>query len=208
MFISVLDKSEHRADSDKAIKRMSSAGRVTPGVEVFVTDADGKPLPVGQTGEIRIRCRAVIQGYYANAAGTAAEFENGAWRSGDLGYIDEDGFLYIVDRLKDMIISGGFNVYAVEVEAALSTHPAVLMSAVVGVPHVEWGEAVHGEVVLRQGANASAAELIAHVKAKLGSYKAPKSINFVDSLPLSVVGKVLRRHVRDKYWQGTERRVA
>jgi acyl-CoA synthetase (AMP-forming)/AMP-acid ligase II len=208
MFVSVLDKSEHRTDSDKAIKRMSSAGRVIPGVEVFVTDVNGKPLPLGQTGEIRIRCRALIQGYYANVEGTAAEFDDGAWRSGDLGYIDDDGFLYIVDRLKDMIISGGFNVYAVEVESALASHPAVMMSAVIGVPHADWGEAVLGEVVLRQGANASAEELIAHVKTKLGSYKAPKSINFVETLPISAVGKVLRRQVRDKYWCGMQRRVS
>jgi fatty-acyl-CoA synthase len=131
MFLSVLDKSEHRADSPQAIKRMSSAGRVTPGVEVFITDDAGKELPAGQTGEIRVRCRSVIQGYYGNPEGTAAEFQDGAWRSGDLGYIDADGFLYIVDRLKDMIISGGFNVYAIEVESALASHPAVLMCAVV-----------------------------------------------------------------------------
>jgi len=186
---------------------MSSAGRVTPGVEVYITDTEGNELPVGETGEICIRCRAVTQGYYGNAEGTAAEFIDGVWRSGDLGYVDEHGFLFIVDRLKDMIISGGFNVYAVEVEAALASHPTVLMSAVVGVPHADWGEAVHAEVILRPGASASAEELIAHVKGKLGSYKAPKSITLVDRLPLSVVGKVLRRHVRDKYWEGQLRQV-
>jgi acyl-CoA synthetase (AMP-forming)/AMP-acid ligase II len=209
MFISVLDKSEHRADTEQAIKRMSSAGRVTPGVEVFITDAHGNELPLGQTGEVRIRGRSVIRGYYRNAEGTAAEFVDGAWRSGDLGYIDDGGFLFIVDRLKDMIISGGFNIYAIEVEAALASHPAVLMSAVVGVPHADWGEAVHAEVVLRPGAgaNASADQLIAHVKGRLGSYKAPKSISLVEQLPLSVVGKVLRRHVRDKYWQDEQRQV-
>ncbi|MBV8501900.1 MAG: AMP-binding protein [Paucibacter sp.] len=207
MFVSVLDKSEHRTDSEQALKRMTSAGRVTPGVEVFVTDAQGNELPLGQIGEIRIRCRAVIQGYYANPESTAAEFVDGAWRSGDMGYIDDEGFLFIVDRMKDMIISGGFNVYAVEVEAALAAHPAVLMSAVVGVPHVDWGEAVHAEVVLRPGASATTDELIVHVKSRLGSYKAPKSITLVDTLPLSVVGKVLRRHVRDKYWQGMQRQV-
>jgi len=207
MFVSVLDKSEHRTDSPQAVRRMSSAGRVTPGVEVFITDADGRELPPGQTGEIRIRSRSMIQGYFGNPEGTAAEFIDGAWRSGDMGYIDEDGFLFIVDRLKDMIISGGFNVYAIEVEAALASHPAVLMSAVIGIPHADWGEAVHGEVVLRQGASVSAEELITHVKSKLGSYKAPKSLAFVETLPLSVVGKVLRRNVRDKYWQGRQRQV-
>ncbi|MDE1947031.1 MAG: AMP-binding protein [Burkholderiales bacterium] len=207
MFVSVLDQSEHRADSPKALQRLSSAGRVTPGVEVFVTDGAGRQLPPGRTGEIRIRCRSLIQGYYANPESTAAEFEDGAWKSGDLGYLDDDGFLYIVDRLKDMIISGGFNVYAVEVEAALAAHPAVLMSAVVGVPHADWGEAVHAEVVLRQGASAGPEELAALVKARLGSHKAPKTIRFVDALPLSAVGKVLRRQVREKYWHDFRRQV-
>jgi acyl-CoA synthetase (AMP-forming)/AMP-acid ligase II len=106
--------------------------------------------------------------------------------------------LFIIDRKKDMIITGGFNVYAVEVEAALSEHPAVLMSAVVGVPHPDWGEAVHAEIILRDGIVAGADELIDFTKSKLGSYKAPKTIRFVDELPLSPVGKVLRRHVKQR----------
>jgi acyl-CoA synthetase (AMP-forming)/AMP-acid ligase II len=106
-----------------------------------------------------------------------------------------------------MIITGGFNVYAIEVEAALSEHPAVLMSAVVGVPHPEWGEAVHAEVILRASMTASADELIDHAKRKIGNYKAPKSVRFVDELPLSSVGKVLRRHVRQPYWEGRDRMV-
>ena len=116
-----------------------------------------------------------MKGYYANPEGTASEFANGFWKSGDLGYLDEDGYLFIVDRKKDMIITGGFNVYAIEVEAALSEHPAVLMSAVVGVPHPEWGEAVHAEVILgEQTRCASAEELIAHVKAKIGNTRLPR----------------------------------
>lgn len=205
--ISVLDQDEHLCESQQAQARLASAGRIVSGVEVFVTAEDGSELPAGEIGEIRIRSRAVIKGYYQNAADTASEFVDGAWKSGDLGYIDEDGFLYIVDRRKDMIITGGFNVYAVEVEAALSSHPAVLQSAVVGVPHPDWGEAVHAEVVLRPDAEVSEMELIAHVKAKLGSHKAPKSVNFVTILPTSVVGKVLRRQVREKYWQGQERKI-
>ena len=207
MFVAVLDKTEHRADSECAIKRLSSAGRITPGVEVFITDMEGKPLPTGEIGEIRIRCRGVIQGYYDNPESTAKEFENDAWKSGDLGYLDEGGFLYIVDRLKDMIISGGFNVYAVEVEAALAKHPAVLMSAVVGVPHPDWGEAVHAEVMLRPGVSVTEKELMGHVKSQLGGYKAPKTLTFVENLPMSVVGKVLRRQVRDKYWRAAGRQV-
>ncbi|AOY94452.1 long-chain fatty acid--CoA ligase [Cupriavidus sp. USMAA2-4] len=210
IFVSALDKAGHEIarTTGSGIKHLSSAGRATPGVEVYITDEHGKPLPTGQCGEIRIRSRAVIKGYYNNPETTAAEFSDGAWKSGDLGYIDEDGYLYIVDRLKDMIISGGFNVYAIEVEAALASHPAVMMAAVVGIPHPEWGEAVHAEVVLRPGATVEAAELIAHVKERLGSYKAPKSLVFVGKLPTSVVGKVLRRAVKERYWENMQRKVS
>ncbi len=208
MFISILDKAEHRPGDESVIRHLSSAGRATPGVEVFITDETGKALPFGETGEIRIRCKAIIKGYYGNPEATAAEFEDGAWKSGDLGYLDADGYLYIVDRLKDMIVSGGFNVYAVEVEAALAAHPAVLMAAVVGIPHAEWGEAVHAEVLLRSGQTVTAEELIGLAKTKLGGYKAPKSLAFVDELPTSVVGKVLRRKVKEKYWQGLARKVS
>ena len=208
MYISVLEKADHRPGDATALKRLSSAGRATPGVEVYIADENGRQLACGETGEIRIRCKAIIKGYYNNPEATAAEFDNGAWKSGDLGYVDEAGYIYIVDRLKDMIISGGFNVYAVEVESALASHPAVLMSAVVGIPHPEWGEAVHAEVQLRSGASTSAAELMTHVKAGLGSYKAPKSLVFVDELPTSAVGKVLRRSVREKYWKNSGRKVS
>lgn len=207
MFVSVLDQADHLPGNEHATRRLSSAGRVTPGVEVYIVDDSGRPLPPGETGEIMIRCRATIQGYYRNPEATAAEFSDGTWRSGDLGYIDDAGYLFIVDRKKDMIISGGFNVYAVEVEAALASHPAVLMSAVVGVPHPEWGEAVHAEVALRTGAVATGAELIAHVKSQIGGYKAPKALTFVESLPLTAVGKVLRRVVKEKYWKDQTRKV-
>ncbi|URM41971.1 AMP-binding protein [Acinetobacter sp. AS23] len=206
MFISTLSKYDHRTDNETSIRRLSSAGRVSPGVAVYIVDETGRPLPLGETGEIMIRCRGVIKGYYQNPEGNA-EFVNGAWKSGDLGYIDDDGYLFIVDRKKDMIISGGFNIYAVEVEAALASHPAVLMSAVVGIPHEEWGEAVHAEVVLRSGCQSTVEELIEHVKNKLGRYKAPKSISLVDQLPVSTVGKVIRRIVKDKYWRNSGRKV-
>ncbi|MGF0237682.1 class I adenylate-forming enzyme family protein [Rhodococcus sp. IEGM1300] len=208
MVISALDKAAHEPGNTAALQHLSSAGRPTPGVEVFIAAQDGSPLPIGETGEIRIRCKAIIKGYYENPEATAAEFDDGAWKSGDLGYIDADGYLYIVDRLKDMIISGGFNVYAVEVEAALAAHPAVMMAAVVGIPHPEWGEAVHAEVILRQGETVSVDELIAQTRSRLGGYKAPKSLIFVDELPTSVVGKVLRRQVREKYWKDSTRKIS
>jgi fatty-acyl-CoA synthase len=206
-YVSVLNKRDHDASTETGRRRLGSAGRVAPGVEIIIADDEGRAMAPRTTGEIWLRAQGTVKGYYDNPKGTAAEFANGFWKSGDLGYLDEDGYLFIVDRKKDMIITGGFNVYAVEVEAALSEHPAVLMSAVVGVPHSQWGEAVHAEVILREGMAVSVEELIAHAKTKIGGYKAPKTIRLVDELPLSPVGKVLRRHVRGPYWEGQERGV-
>jgi acyl-CoA synthetase (AMP-forming)/AMP-acid ligase II len=205
-YVVALETSDHNVDSEAAIKRLASAGKIIPGNEVYIADDEGKPVPTGTIGEIRIRSRATISGYYKNPEMTAKEFDNGFWLSGDLGYIDEGCYLFIVDRKKDMIISGGFNVYAVEVEGVLTKHPAVSNAAVVGIPHAEWGEAVHAEVILRPGSTAAPDELIAFAKAQL-SYKAPKSIDIVSELPVSPVGKVLRRKVRDKYWSGKTRGV-
>ncbi|MEX3932239.1 AMP-binding protein [Paraburkholderia phymatum] len=203
--VTVLTKADHASAGEA---RLASAGRVTASAELIVVDEDGRPLPAGATGEIWIRSRATVSGYFNNPEATASEFHNGYWKSGDLGYLDAQGYLYIVDRKKDMIITGGFNVYAVEVEAALTAHPAVENAAVVGVPHDEWGEAVHAEVVLRAGAQVSTEALIEHVKSRLGRFKAPKSIEFVPTLPMSVVGKVMRRQIREKYWQRHTRRVS
>lgn len=204
--VASLSKADHLTAA--ATGRLASAGRVAVGIELMVVDDNDAEVAPGATGEIWIRGRATISGYYNNPEGTAAEFSNGFWKSGDLGYIDEQGYLFIVDRKKDMIISGGFNVYAVEVEAALSAHPAVALSAVVGIPDEEWGEAVHAEVVLKPQAEVCAEALIEHVKGTLGRFKAPKSIAFVAELPVSVVGKVLRRKVRESYWQDNGRRVS
>ncbi|WP_322033897.1 AMP-binding protein [Paraburkholderia sp. J76] len=203
--VATLNKADHAAATPE---RLASAGQIACGAEVQVMSESGAPLPAGQIGEVWLRSAATIGGYLDNPEGTAAEFSNGFWKSGDLGYLDEEGYLYIVDRKKDMIITGGFNVYAIEVEAALNAHPAVAISAVVGVPHDEWGEAVHAEVVLKAGAVADAGELIAYVKARIGRFKAPKSIAFVESLPLSTVGKVLRRQIRDKHWGNQARQVS
>ncbi|CAG2144011.1 Long-chain-fatty-acid--CoA ligase [Cupriavidus yeoncheonensis] len=203
--VAVLTKADHATASDE---RLGSAGRVTGQAEVVVMDEAGKEVAPGVTGELWLRSRAVISGYFDNPEGTAAEFENGFWKSGDLGYVDADGFLFIVDRKKDMIITGGFNVYANEVESALSSHPAVALCAVVGVPDEQWGETVHAEVILRDGCEVTEEALIDHVKATIGRFKAPKSVAFVTEIPVSVVGKVQRRQVREKYWKAHSRRVA
>ena len=202
--VALLPRHDHVAGA----AQLASAGRLATTAEVIVVDEAGQRLPSGKTGEIWIRSRSTISGYFRNPEGTAAEFHNGFWKSGDLGYVDDSGFLYIVDRKKDMIISGGFNVYAVEVESALNAHPAVSNSTVVGIPHEEWGEAVHAEVMVKSGEQVSADALIDHVKRLVGSYKAPKTVAFVDALPVSAVGKVLRRQVRDKYWSEQARKVS
>ncbi len=202
-----LTKADHIINSPEDEKRLASVGKVTQGVEVLIMDDDGVPVTRGETGEIWMRSRSIIQGYYNQPEKTAEEFNDGWWKSGDMARMDDEGFLFIVDRKKDMIISGGFNVYASEVEAAINVHDAIFMCAVVGIPHEEWGEAVHAEVVLREGASIDESELIASLKTQLGSYKTPKSITFVDQLPISAVGKVLRKDVRQKYWKGHDRMI-
>jgi fatty-acyl-CoA synthase len=206
--VTVLAKADHDLADAAGLKRLASAGRPGPGVEVMIADGEGNELPLGESGELWLRTRGTIGGYYRNPEGTASEFERGFWKSGDLGYMDPEGFMHIVDRKKDMIISGGFNVYAIEVESAINSHPGVMMSAVVGIPHAEWGEVVHAEVMLKADTQVGVDELIAHVKSRIGSYKAPKSIVIVAELPVSVVGKVLRRTVREKYWKDRDRRVS
>ncbi|MBV1882199.1 MAG: AMP-binding protein [Pseudomonadales bacterium] len=202
-----LSKQAHRIEKPEDEGRLAAAGQVAAGIELVINDSEGKQVEGQEIGEIWIRSRATIQGYYQNPEQTAEEFINGYWKSGDMGYKDTEGFIYLVDRKKDMIISGGFNVYATEVEAIVNSHKAVLMSAVVGIPHEEWGEAVHAEVMLREGQELGEKELIQFVKDKIGSYKAPKTVLVVDELPMSVVGKVLRRSVREKYWKAAGRKV-
>ncbi len=205
--VTALPKRLHRSVTEDDRRRLCSAGLTTSGVELKICGDDGKDVPTGEPGEIWIRHRGVISGYFGNPEQTAREFADGWWKSGDIGRIDAEGLLYLVDRKKDMIITGGFNVYASEVESAINAHPAVLMSAVVGIPSEEWGEAVHAEVILKPGGGVDGPGLAAHVKAAIGSIKTPKTIVFVDALPLSAVGKVLRRKVQDKYWAGAERRI-
>lgn len=188
------------ANAERDPSHLASAGRAVPGVEINIVDDFGKTVETGGLGEIWLRSRGTSSGYYLNPEQTAEEFVEGYWKSGDLGRFDERGFLHIVDRKKDMIISGGFNVYAVEVEAAINAYPGVLMSAVVGVAHEDWGEAVHADVVL--ASSTAAFDLDAfrkHLRGVLGGQKCPKTINLVSELPLNGAGKVMRRVVRDRY---------
>jgi fatty-acyl-CoA synthase len=206
--VALLGKAEHQLKTEEDAARLNAAGKPVPCYEIKIVDDDGKEVPTGETGEAWLRGPGIIKGYFGNPEQTAKEFHpDGWWKSGDIMYQDEKGYVYIVDRKKDMIITGGFNVYAAEVEEALNAHPAVLMSAVVGIPHEDWGEIIHAEVVLKNDAEVSVDELITFCKENKGSYKAPKSITFVKELPTSIAGKILRRKVREKYWKNQDRAV-
>jgi acyl-CoA synthetase (AMP-forming)/AMP-acid ligase II len=179
-----------------------SAGRAAPHSEVRVVDPDDNALPVGSVGEVTVRGAHVMQGYWNKPEETASALRNGWMHTGDAGYLSEDGYLYVVDRIKDMIITGGENVYSVEVENALTQHPAVAACAVIGIPDPSWGERVHAVIVLRPGAEASSDDLMAHTKSLIANYKAPRSFAFAEALPISAAGKVLKRELRDAAVQG------
>jgi len=186
----------HRSAEARAAGRLNSVGRAGLGAEIIVADADGHELPHGTVGEILCRGPMVTPGYWRNAEATAAALQGGWLHTGDAGCMQADGTLAVVDRLKDMIISGGENVYSAEVEAALRAHPAVAQAAVVGVPDVRWGEAVHAFVVLREPASADT--LRAWCRERLAGYKCPRAYAFVDELPLSAAGKVLKNLLRQQ----------
>ena len=203
MMISMMPPRDHfNPDGTIARHRLSSAGRPAPLVEVALIDAAGKQLPRGERGEIVIRSSLVMQGYYKNPAATAEATVDGWHRTGDIGFLDEDNFLFIVDRAKDMIISGGFNVYSAEVEQALLKHPAVQDAAVFGLPDEKWGERVCAVVQIRAGYSASPAEILARVKAEIGSVKTPKELEIWEDLPRSKVGKVLKKDIRAQKLRG------
>lgn len=202
--LTVLGPGEHRAGG--ALLR--SAGRSLPGVVLTIQDADGNTLSPGEKGEVCARAGNFMVGYWNNPAATDDAFRGGWYHTGDAGYLDDSGYLFLVDRVKDMIVTGGENVYSVEVENAIATHPAVAQVAVIGVPHETWGEAVHAIVVLHPGATATEAEIIEHARASIAGYKVPKSVEFrTEPLPMSGALKVLKRELRGPYWEGHERAV-
>lgn len=197
MMISMMAPREHfHADGSVARERLSSAGRPGPLVQVATMDADGKLLAAGETGEIVVRSSLVMMGYYKDPKATAEAGQGGWHHTGDIGRVDADGYLFIVDRAKDMIITGGFNVYSVEVEQALMQHPDVQDSAVIGLPDDKWGEKVVAVLQLRPGRTVQPDELIAFVKARIGSVKAPKLVEIWPDLPRSKVGKVMKKDIR------------
>jgi fatty-acyl-CoA synthase len=197
MMIAMMSPADHfRPDGTVATERLSSAGRPAPLVTVAIMDGQGRLLERGERGEIVVRSSLVMAGYYKNPEATAEASRHGWHHTGDIGYLDEDGYLFIVDRAKDMIITGGFNVYSAEVEQALMAHPDVRDCAVIGLPDDKWGERVTAVVQLQPGGTATAAEVVAFVKARVGSVKAPKQVEIWPDLPRSKVGKVLKIDIR------------
>jgi acyl-CoA synthetase (AMP-forming)/AMP-acid ligase II len=204
----ILARKDHGTETEEQIKRLGSVGQPIPCMELKVCDDNGQELPAGEKGEIWIRGPNTVAGYFQDPEQTRKNFSpNGFWKSGDIGFIDDKGYVFLVDRKKDMIVSGGYNIYSTEVENCINRHPTVQSCAVVGIPDEQWGEAVCGVVVLKKGEIVQQQELIDHCKQHLARYKAPKSIYFVDELPLSSVGKVLRREVKKKFWVEEERGV-
>jgi fatty-acyl-CoA synthase len=189
-------------DHVERLERMRSAGKPLPGVEVAILDPDGNHLPPREVGEIATRSGSNMIGYWNLPDATARTLGRDGWlRTGDAGYMDEDGYVYIQDRIKDMIISGGENIYPAEVESALCDHPDVAEAAVIGIPDDKWGEAVKAVVVLKAGRTATETDIIDFLRARIAGYKTPKSIDFIDALPRNPSGKILRRELRARFAQ-------
>ncbi|VTU45526.1 Long-chain-fatty-acid--CoA ligase (plasmid) [Variovorax sp. SRS16] len=189
-------------------QKIGSAGRASAVCEVRIVDPAGEEVPLGQVGEIAIRGDNVMLGYWNDDAATARVLRDGWMHSGDAARMDEDGFIYIVDRVKDMIVSGGENVYSAEVENAVHRHPAVLECAVIGIPDDKWGEAVHAVVVTREGRTVSQEELMAHCRTLIAGYKCPRSMDIsANPLPKTAAGKIAKNPLREPFWVGRSRRV-
>ena len=200
---------EHFVDGRVAPdRRLSACGRpAMPYCRTVIMNDQNEILPHGETGEICVRGDQVMRGYYKNPYATARTIMDGWCHTGDVGFFDEEGYLHISDRKKDMIITGGFNVYPTEIEQAITSLDGVSDCAVIGVPHEDWGEAVKAVVELAPGKMVSEKEIIAFCRARLGSVKTPKTVDFVDELPRSARGKVLKRVLRDEYWKGQKRKI-
>ena len=202
---SILRPDEHDLNDEEKLK---SCGRPLPLVAFRIVDAAGRDVPDGENGELLIRQPSITSGYWRQPEMSAAAIDHGWYSSGDIARRDAEGLYYIVDRAKDMIVSGGENIYSAEIENVLSTHPAVAAVAVIGVPHDRWGECVKAMIIVRDGHAVGEVDLIAHCRLQLAAYKVPKSVDFVDAFPLVPSGKVSKKDLRAKYWEGAGRAVA
>jgi long-chain acyl-CoA synthetase len=188
--------------------KLRSAGRAAPGTEIKIVDEDNNPVAPGEVGEIAARGMGVMQGYWKLEEQTAATLKDGWVHTGDGGYMDDEGFVFIADRIKDMIVTGGENVFSAEVESAISTHESVAEVAVIGIPDDKWGEAVHAIIVPKEGFAPTIDEIVEHCRPLIANYKLPRSVALRDeTLPVSGAGKVLKRDLRIPYWEGKERQV-
>jgi acyl-CoA synthetase (AMP-forming)/AMP-acid ligase II len=203
----VLSAADHARALAGKPELLASAGRPILGTEVRIIGEDGAPAPPDTIGEIAIRGPQLMRGYWNLPEATTEALRDGWMHTGDAGLLDADGYLYIKDRTKDMIVSGGENVYPREIEDVLHEHAAVGDAAAIGVPHDTWGEAVKAVVVLRDGASADEQEIIEFCRTRLAAYKCPRSVDFVDALPRNPTGKVLKRALREPYWEGRDRRI-
>ena len=202
--LTFLGPDEHRAGGTY----LRAAGKPLLGVVLSIQDDDGNLLPTGQPGEVCARAGNFMIEYWNKPEATTEVFRGGWYHTGDAGYLDSNGYLYLVDRVKDMIVTGGENVYSTEVENAVASHAAVLQVAVIGIPSEQWGEAVHAIVVLKEGLTATAEEIINHCREWIAGYKLPKSVEFrAEPLPLSGAMKVLKKDLREPFWSGHDRKV-
>lgn len=202
--VSMLTPEFHVKDGTK----LKSAGRAVIGAEIRIENEDGSLCDYDEVGEIVVRSPGTMQGYWKLPDQTASTLKNGWVYTGDGAYKDRDGFIFIVDRIKDMIVTGGENVFSAEVESAISTHPAVAEVAVIGIPAEQWGEAVHAIIVCKPGMSVTEDEIVAHCREKIANYKLPRSVSFrTEPLPLSGAGKVLKRDLRKPFWDGQDRAV-
>jgi long-chain acyl-CoA synthetase len=199
---------EYHSEEHHHSGKMYSAGLPASCVEVRIVDADGREVPRGTVGEIAVRGANVMLGYWNKPQATAEVLRDGWMHTGDGGYMDEDGFIYICDRIKDMIVSGGENIYSAEVETAIASHPDVAQVAVIGIPCEKWGETVHAVIIRKPGTDVTEEQVVSHCRERIAGYKCPRSVEFRDSLPVSSVGKILKTDLRAPFWEGRKRGVA
>jgi long-chain acyl-CoA synthetase len=208
MCISTLSRLDHVVEgSEDAVKRLSSAGKPCVNVEVRIVDENGKDRDTGEVGEVIVRGDHLMQGYWKLPEATADTLKKGWVYTGDMGYFDSAGFIFLVDRKRDVIISGGFNIYPKEIEDAIISHPQVKEVAVIGVPDEKWGEAVKALVVPIEGVEIKEEEIIDHCRHHLAGFKKPKSVEFLKTLPRNPYGKVQKTVLREPYWKGFDRRI-